>query len=84
MNKLTILAFAAATLLAATGAASAQYYTGPGFGDHIGPRYDESQYHRRGYDRERYAEDRGYRRSRLHCGPHYTVQDGVCKPYRGY
>ena len=26
----------------------------------------------------------GYERRPLRCPPHYTVQDGVCKPYRGY
>jgi hypothetical protein len=29
-------------------------------------------------------EYRVYRRGSNGCPPHYTVQDGVCKPYRGY
>jgi hypothetical protein len=37
-----------------------------------GPRY----YRRGDYDR-------GYNR-RTRCPPNYTIQDGVCKPYRGY
>jgi len=38
--------------------------------------------------RERYVEPRYQRRyvprRVLKCRPHFTVQDGVCKPYRGY
>jgi hypothetical protein len=79
VNKLALLALAAAALFATVGGASAQiFYSGPGYGPHIEPRYE------RDYDERRYR--RGYdRRSvRRGCAPNYTVQDGVCKPYRGY
>ena len=90
MRTLALVTFAAAALFAAAGTASAQYYSGPGFSVQIGPRYDydEPRYYRRQYHGH-YAEDYG-RRERYYrprggrCPPHYTVQDGVCKPYRGY
>lgn len=78
MKKLVLLTLASAALFATVGVASAQITI-------QGPRYDND----RGYERDR---DRGYdQRDRRHhrrevqkCRPHYTVQDGVCKPYRGY
>jgi hypothetical protein len=84
LNKLALLAIAGAALFAASGAASAQIYTGPGYSIQIEPRYE------RDYDRPRYRRDyddddrRYYRRSGNGCPRNYTVQDGVCKPYRGY
>jgi|PersoiStandDraft_1058852.scaffolds.fasta_scaffold49686_2 Ni/Co efflux regulator RcnB len=85
MMKFALLTLAAAALFATASAASAQYY-GPGFGVQIEPRYerdyDEPRYYRR--DRDDYRNyDRRYR-TRNGCPPRYTVQDGVCKPYRGY
>jgi hypothetical protein len=81
MTKITLLSLAAAALFATAGAASAQsYYSGPGFGIHIGPQYEEPRYERRRYR----DDDRRYYRRAGRCPPHYTVQDGVCKPYRGY
>ena len=85
MKKLALFTLAAAALFATAGAASAQYYS-PGYGVQIEPRYDrdydEPRYYRR--DRDDYRNyDRRYR-TRNGCPPHYTVQDGVCKPYRGY
>lgn len=91
MKKLVLATVAAASLFAAGGAASAQvYYSGPGFGVQVGPRYeeryvdryDEPRYYRRHH--HRYYGERYYRQSSNGCPPHYTVQDGVCKPYRGY
>ena len=82
MKKLALLGFVGVAIFAATSAASAQY--GPGY---IGPRYyrdyDDSRAYRR--DQERYRDDerRHYRRAGP-CPRGYTVQDGVCKPYRGY
>lgn len=83
MNRLALLALAAAALFATAGGASAQiFYSGPGYGMHIEPRYerdyDEHRY-RRGHDH-----DRRYQRRGARCPYNYTVQDGVCKPYRGY
>jgi hypothetical protein len=74
------LTLGAGALLAPAGIASAQYYSGPGYGVHIGPRYEEPRYYRYG----RYDDGRRYYRRAGRCPPHYTVQDGVCKPYRGY
>lgn len=53
--------------------------------DYWGGRYDGR--YRGGYDGEDYVP--GYVGGRRWptwngCPPHYTVQDGVCKPYRGY
>ena len=80
VNRLALLALAAAALLATAGGASAQiFYYGPGYGPHIEPRYE------RDYDGRRYRrDDRRYYRSAQRCPRGFTVQDGVCKPYRGY
>jgi hypothetical protein len=89
MKKFALLALVGAALFATNGAASAQY--GPGVGVYIGPPergYDERRYR---YDRERYSDydRRHYDYDRRHyrqatCRRGYSVQDGVCKPYRGY
>lgn len=84
MKKLVILTLASAALFATIGGASAQiFYSGPRYESDRAPRYD------RDYDRGYYRGDD--RRDRRHnrrvvqkCRPHYIVQDGVCKPYRGY
>ena len=60
------------------------YYSDSGVRVYVGPRY---RHHR--YYRHRYYDDYAYYpRSRYRtwngCPPRYTVQDGVCKPYRGY
>ena len=87
MTKLALLMLAAAALFAMTGAVSAQYYSGPGYGVQIEPRYE------RDYDQPRYRryrdrdDDGGYDRRAYRtwngCPPRYTIQDGECKPYRG-
>lgn len=94
MQKLILLSAAAAALFVSAGVASAQfYYSGPGFGEHIEPRYEE-RYERRGYRNRDDREDaRRYRDAREYgprmnpsgngCRANYTVQDGVCKPYTG-
>ena len=80
MRKIVLATLAAAALFATGGAASAQiYYSGPGYGAHIGPRYEEPVY-RRGWDRR---DRRGYRVRGGQCPRNYTVQDGRCKPYTG-
>jgi hypothetical protein len=88
LKKLALLLLAAASLLGIGGVASAQWYGG-------GPYYGPGPDYRYRY-RERYYDDRYYGRDqRYHapsrrwgtwngCAPHYTVQDGLCKPYRGY
>ena len=80
MNKFTVLTLAAVALFATGSGASAQvYYSGPGYGVHIGPRYELD------YDERRYRrDDRRYYRSAHACPRNYKVQDGVCKLYRGY
>lgn len=89
MKKISLVLLAGASLLGTATAASAQFYYydgGPSYvdpGPSYGPRYreryyddDDDRYYRRDY-RRRY-------RSRNVCPPHYSVQDGICKPYRGY
>lgn len=69
-------------------AAQSYYYSAPGvrvYIDPYGPRHKPRRYYRN----HRYYNDYGYapRRSAKSsngCPPHYTVQDGRCKPYRGY
>ncbi len=68
-------------------------YVGPRYDDR--PRYrsyDERPRYRT-YDERRWRDSREYRReyrserrgrSANGCRQGYTVQDGVCKPYRGY
>ena len=98
MKKLALIMMATASLIATVGTASAQYYYGGGYynpGPYYGGRryYDDGYYPRRGYgyrapiygqsSRGRpeiwYQVGRGGR-----CPRGYTVQDGVCKLYRGY
>ena len=79
MKKLIFVTLASAGLFAAAGTASAQvYYSGPGYGVHIGPRYEDSRYR---YNDERRYDRRAYRGRR--CPYNWTVQDGRCKPYTG-
>lgn len=79
------LAAGAATLtMPGTEIAKAQgvYIDGPGVHVGVGHRYRyRDPYYRdyRGYDEYAYAP-----RRRSLCGPYRTLQDGVCKPYRGY
>jgi hypothetical protein len=78
MKKLLFAALAAGAILSTTGAASAQgAYSG--YRDFNAPRpyYDEARH-------RRYHKSRYYRYSRKPCRRGFTVQDGVCKPYRGY
>jgi len=80
VNKLALLTLAAAAIFATAGGASAQ---GTGYGLHNESRYErgyDERRHRHGYDNDRSS----YRRSARACPRNYTVQDGVCKPYRGY
>ena len=88
MKKLAFILLSAAVLIGTAGVASAQWYGGGyyfgGPGPYYGDRYryyDDDRYYRR-----RYYRDQSYRidcYGRL-CPWGYTVQDCVCKPYRGY
>jgi hypothetical protein len=99
MYKITLLTLAAAAIISVEGAAAQGVYLdfgnnpGPRYRDYDGPRYRD--YDRPRYrDRDRYG-DRGvfggyYRpntgrfRTFNGCQNGWTVQDGLCKPYRGY
>ena len=53
------------------------------------PQYwPQQDYRRYGHSRHRYYAAPGYAYTPGStwngCPPHFTVQDGVCKPYRGY
>ena len=92
MKKLAFILLAGASLLGTAGIALAQGYYGGGYGP--GPYYGD-RYRERYYDDRRYYRGRGgyayptaacyyvYGR-RICCPGGFTVQDGVCKPYRGY
>jgi hypothetical protein len=100
MKKITLLALMAGAIISINSPAAAQRiyldlggdpppryrdYDGPRYRDYDGPRYR---------DRERYGDrrdrgDRGYYRPGGYktfngCQNGWTVQDGLCKPYRGY
>ena len=89
MKKLALAALSAAAILTTAGAASAQgFYFGfggpPAYYEprpYYGPRYAPQPYYGGG-DRRSYG---GYYQRRGYaCAPGWSVQDGVCKPYRGY
>jgi hypothetical protein len=95
MNKFVVFALAAVALIGAGGVSSAQqiylnfgnpgyappppgyYGYGPGYGPPPGPYY-------RGYRGEEAYYRPGRYRTWNGCQPGWTVQDGRCKPYRGY
>lgn len=98
MRKLAVMMLAAGGLWAATAPASAQIYFGSRDAAvqiapyDYGPRYEYGPRHRV-YREPRYYRDYAYEGNRRYyrspkssngCPPRYTVQDGVCKPYRGY
>lgn len=96
MKKRAFILLIAASLVGTTGVAWAQYrgpyygpgagpYYGPGPGPYYGERYRERNYD---YDDGYYREGRGYYppgryRTWNGCQRGWTVQDGLCKPYRG-
>jgi hypothetical protein len=80
------LGFVGAMAISASAPSRAQgaYVSGPGVDVRVGDsdwryRHRYRHYHRYGGD---YAYAPGHRRHMCRYG--YTVQDGVCKPYRGY
>jgi hypothetical protein len=96
MKRLAFILLAAAALVGTAGIASAQWYGGGGpalaqwyGGGYYGDRYYGDRYRERYYDDDRYYRRRQYRSSRIDCYGRvcpqgFTVQDCVCKPYRGY
>jgi hypothetical protein len=73
------LSFIGATAIGTTATVQAQgvYFDAPGVHVGVGDRY----HHRRYYDYDR-DYDRGGWRTGNGCRPGWTVQGGVCKPYR--
>jgi hypothetical protein len=99
MRKITILALMAGAIISAGGAAAQGVYLdfgnnpGPRYRDYDdGPRYrDRDRYRGERYGDRRDRGDRGggyYRpggyKTFNGCQNGWTVQDGLCKPYRGY
>ena len=98
MKKITLLALIAGAIISLEGSAAAQgIYLD--FGNNSGPRYRDYDDGPRYRDRERFRGerygdrrdrgDRGYYRPGGYktfngCQNGWTVQDGLCKPYRGY
>ena len=98
MKKITLLALIAGAIISLEGSAAAQgIYLD--FGNNPGPRYRDYDDGPRYRDRERFRGerygdrrdrgDRGYYRPGGYktfngCQNGWTVQDGLCKPYRGY
>jgi hypothetical protein len=91
MKKLALMLLTAASLVGTAGVASAQYGGGYyGGGPYYGDRYRERYYdYDDRYDRRHRWRRGDYRPSNVDCYGRvcprgYTVQDCVCKPYRGY
>jgi|SRR5215813_7335988 len=100
MNRLALILLAALALVGTAGVASAQYgggyyYGGPDYRYQYRERYydDDDRYYRRRYHRGGYGSYGSglpspacynYYGRRICCPGGFTVQDGVCKPYRGY
>lgn len=98
MSRLLIALVALGAIVGAAGEASAQYYDPYYRGYHPPP--PPPPYYRPPYDGPRYRGDRledfrpayvdrhgqmtFYPKRGGRCPRGYTVQDGVCKPYRGY
>jgi hypothetical protein len=95
MRRIIITALGLAGVIAAAVPASAQYYGyGPGYGGNYGPGPYYRAYPRAygyGYGPRRYAGGDFLtprfdpRNGGTYCiDRRFTVQDGICKPYRGY
>ena len=90
MKKLALVLFAATSLLGSGSIASAQYYYGGGCapGPYYGYRYYDGGYYRGGamlgYNNFGQPETWYPVRRGGRCPRGYSVQDGVCKLYRGY
>ena len=92
MKKFALVLFAATSLLGSGNIASAQYYYGGGYygapGPYYGYRYSDGGYYRGGamlgYNNFGQPETWYPVRRGGRCPRGYSVQDGVCKLYRGY
>jgi hypothetical protein len=97
MRRIVIIALGSLGLIAAAAPASAQYYGyGPGYGGNYGPgpyyrAYPRAYGYGYGYGPRRYAGADFLtprfdpRNGGTYCiDRRFTVQDGICKPYRGY
>lgn len=97
MKRLVLAGLVAAAILGTAGGASAQYYDRGYYPPPPPPPYYGERYYgeprHRGYAQPRsfrpaYVDRHGiqtyYPGRRGTCPPRYTVQDGVCKPYRGF
>lgn len=76
-KTIAALGFVGAAAMGGTAPAAAFYVNGPGFHVWVG------HHHPRYYDYYRGPVGGGWY-TYNGCPPHYTIQDGVCKPYRGY
>jgi len=93
MKKLAFILLSVAAFVGTAGVASAQWYGGGGpalaqwyGGGYYGDRYYGDRYYDDRYYRRRHYGDQSYRidcYGRV-CPRGFTVQDCVCKPYRGY
>ena len=72
------LSFVAALTVGSVVPAGAFYINGPGFHVWVG------HHHPRYYDYYPGPAYGGGYNTWNGCPPYYTIQDGVCKPYRGY
>jgi hypothetical protein len=83
MKRLTIAVLTMGAIISAVGPAAAQGIyldlggPGPRYRDYDEPRYYRGERVERGYYRP------GRFRTWNGCQPGWTVQDGLCKPYRG-
>ena len=89
MKMLALILLTGVSLVGTAGIAPAQYYGGGPYYDNPGPFYRGPYREPRYYDDERYERRRYYPDRRVYrtwngCPPRYTIQDGICKPYRGY
>jgi len=90
MKKLALFLVAVTSLLGSASISSAQYYGGGYYG---GNPYYDGGYYRRGYGyggavigQNNYGQPERWYPVGRHgtCPRGYSVQDGVCKRYRGY
>jgi hypothetical protein len=88
MNKLALVLLAAASLVGTADVASAQWYGGGYYYGGPDPYY-RHRYRERYYYGDDYRYYGGYYppgryRTWNGCQRGWTVQDGLCKPYRGF